>query len=158
MTIYSQPGVVYRPGVEIKLLHPDAKVPQYATPGSAAVDLCAMIEDGAILLRAGEGFAFNTGIAVSINDPNMVCVVNGRSGLRFKHCVAPLDDGIIDSDYQGEIKVHLFNSSYHDYTICHGDRIAQMMFQRVEHPNFMIVEQFSTQTERGVNGLGSTGR
>lgn len=148
--------------IEIKLLHPDAKVPQYATPGSAAVDLRALDwYDGdfeSVFILPGTGAIFGTGISVSIHNPNIVGIVEGRSGLRFKYCVSPLAAGIIDSDFQGEIKVHLYNHGNDDYTVYYGDRIAQLLFVPVIQPNFMVVSEFSAETERGVNGFGSSGK
>lgn len=148
--------------IEINLLHPDAKVPQYATPGSAAVDLCALeFNDGdfeSVIIGPGSGATFSTGIAVNISNPNIVGIVEGRSGLRFNHCVSPLAAGIIDSDYHGEIKVHLYNHGDHDYFVHYGDRIAQLLFVPVIRPNLMVVSEFSAETERGVNGFGSTGK
>ena len=151
-----------RPVIEIKLLHPDAKVPQYATPGSAAVDLCALgwldCDFECHIIEPGTSMSINTGIAVSIHNPNIVGIVEGRSGLRFKNHVSPLSSGVIDSDYHGEIIVQLYNHGKYDYTVSYGDRIAQMLFMPVIQPNFMVVSEFSTETERGVNGIGSTGK
>ena len=152
-----------RPVIEIKLLHPDAKVPQYATQGSAAVDLCACaiptVWQAQNVIFPGQSAKFRTGIAVNINNPNIVGLLDGRSGLGFKrgirlsNCV-----GIIDSDYQGEIIVSLHNDSDEIYYINKGDRIAQLLFVPVIQPNFMVVSEFSTETERGVNGIRSSGK
>ena len=153
--------------IEIKLLHTDAKVPQYATLGSAAVDLCAINllygdfshDFDSAVINPGSSAKFCTGIAVNINNPAIVGLLDGRSGLGFKHgirlsnCV-----GIIDSDYQGEIIVSLHNDSDNNYYINKGDRIAQLLFVPAIQPNFMVVNEFSSETERGVNGLGSSGK
>lgn len=149
--------------IEIKLLNPLAKVPQYATPGSAAIDLCAVNFlgedfDSATFFTRNE-LSFGTGIAVHINDPGIVGLVDGRSGLgikygiRLSNCV-----GVIDSDYQGEIIVSLYNDSDLKYTVKQFDRIAQLLFVPVIRPNFIVVSEFSAESERGVNGFGSTGK
>ena len=152
--------------IEIKLLHHDAKVPQYATRGSAAVDLCALklvygdfsYDFDRAIIGPGKSAKFSTGIAVNINNPNIAGLLDGRSGLGFNHgirlsnCV-----GVIDSDYLGEIVMSLHNDSDEIYYINKGDRIAQFLFMPVIRPDFMVVSEFSVETERGINGIGSTG-
>lgn len=146
------------PVIEVKLLH-GAKAPEYHTTGAAAIDLCAVGEFEQAVLRPGESHSFNTGVAVNINDPKIVALLDGRSGLgfskgvRLSNCV-----GVIDSDFQGEIMARLHNDGKEPYTIYHGDRIAQLLFVPVIRPNFAFVEQFTTETARGINGFGSTGR
>lgn len=145
--------------IEIKLLHKDAKAPLHKTPGSAGVDLCAMGDKEYYLIQSRGKAVIPTGIAISINDPSIVAIATGRSGLGFKHGVRLSNSvGVIDSDYQGEILLSLHNDSDKDYVVHHGDRIAQLMFVPVYQPNLMVVSEFSETTARGENGIGSTGR
>ena len=140
--------------IKIKLTR-GAQIPKYATNGSAAVDLCAII-DSPITLAPGERALIPTGIALSIPD-GYVGVVAARSGLACKKGICLSNGiGVIDSDYRGEISVGLFNSSKDEFTVERGERIAQLMFVPVESAVFVSTDSLD-ETERGEGGFGSTG-
>ena len=137
--------------VKIKLTR-GAACPEYATVGSAAVDLRAMT-DGAYTLAPGERHSFPTGIAISPETQGVVAIVAARSGLGIKHGINLSNGiGVIDSDYRGEIAVGLFNSSDKPYTVEPGDRIAQLMFVPVFCAEFIPTAQLD-ETERGAGGF-----
>ena len=140
--------------IKIKLTR-GAQIPKYATNGSAAVDLCAMI-DSPITLAPGERALIPTGIALSIPD-GYVGIIAARSGLACKKGICLSNGiGVIDSDYRGEIFVGLFNSSKDEFTVERGERIAQLMFVPVESAVFVSTDSLD-ETERGEGGFGSTG-
>ena len=140
--------------IKIKLTR-GAQIPKYATNGSAAVDLCAMI-DSPIILAPGERALIPTGITLSIPD-GYVGIVAARSGLACKKGICLSNGiGVIDSDYRGEISVGLFNSSKDEFTVERGERIAQLMFVPVESAVFVSTDSLD-ETERGEGGFGSTG-
>ena len=142
--------------VKIKLTR-GASCPEYATVGSAAVDLRAMTEE-AYTLAPGERHSFPTGIAIAPETKGVVAIVAARSGLGIKHGINLSNGiGVIDSDYRGEIAVGLFNSSDKPYTVEPGDRIAQLMFVPVFCAEFIASEELD-ETERGAGGFGSTGK
>lgn len=144
--------------VQIKYLDPRAKEfkPSYETPGSAGVDLRAMI-DKPIVVEPGETYLIGTGISIYLRDPNYAALVLPRSGLGHKHGIV-LGNlvGLIDSDYQGELKVSCWNRSSEAFTVQPLDRIAQMIIVPVVHAQFEEVEEFQ-QSERGTGGFGSSG-
>ena len=131
-------------------------LPEYATKGSAGLDLRACIEQ-TLIVPANGTILIPTGIAIHIGDPNMAAVILPRSGLGHKHGIV-LGNlvGLIDSDYQGPLMVSVWNRSTVDFSIEPGDRIAQLVFLPILHPTFEHVDEF-TQTERGVGGFGSSG-
>lgn len=143
--------------VRLKKLTPTAKTPTYATPGSAAADLYADLSEPIVLLP-GERFAVPTGIAISAGRSDIVALLFGRSGMGVKagvtlsNCV-----GVIDSDYRGEIRVSLINHGQTPYTVCPGDRVAQMLFAPVLRAEYEECESLD-ETERGQGGFGSTGK
>lgn len=142
--------------VKIKLTR-GASCPAYATDGSAAVDLCAMIEAPYELLP-GERHSFTTGISISPETRGVVAIVAARSGLGVKHGITLSNGiGVIDSDYRGEISVGLHNISDKSYVINPGDRIAQLMFVPVYAVSFTEVDELD-ETARGAGGFGSTGK
>jgi len=142
--------------VKIKLTR-GAKTPEYATNGSAAVDLRAMIEES-YTIAPGERHSFPTGLAISPETKGVVAIIAARSGLGIKHGINLSNGiGVIDSDYRGEISVGLFNSSDKEYTVEPGDRIAQLMFVPVFCAKFVECEELDS-TERGAGGFGSTGK
>jgi len=142
--------------VKIKLTR-GAVCPEYATEGSAAVDLRAMIDE-AYTLAPGERHVFTTGIAIAPETTGVVAIVAGRSGLGVKHGISLANGiGVIDSDYRGEIHVGLLNKSDVPYTGNPGDRIAQMMFMPVMAVNFIKSLELD-ETDRGAGGFGSTGK
>ena len=143
--------------VNIKLTR-GATVPEYATSGSAAVDLrAALEEDEVIVLAPGERKLIPTGLAISPESSEYVAVIAGRSGLGVKKGVSLANSiGVIDSDYRGEIGVCLINHGDEPLEVHRGDRIAQMMFLPVATANFLEVATLD-ETERGAGGFGHTG-
>lgn len=133
-------------------------LPKYATDGSAAIDLCAALEEGEMItLCPGERTLIPTGISIAPESSNVVAVVAARSGLGTKKGICLSNGiGVIDSDYRGEIMVGLFNTGKEDFIIERGDRIAQMMFMPVYAANLIESTELD-ETERGAGGLGSTG-
>lgn len=143
--------------VKIKKLKDTAVIPKYATPGSAACDLCFAGDEPEVIC-AGETKALSTGISISTGDSGVVALVYARSGLATKNGIAPANCvGVIDSDYRGEIKVALHNHSDRDYVVSPGDRIAQLMFAPVYTAAFELVDELD-ETERASGGFGSTGK
>ncbi|MBO7740580.1 MAG: dUTP diphosphatase [Clostridia bacterium] len=141
--------------VMIQKMRECAKIPAYATDGSAAVDLCAAIEE-AITLAPGERRLIPTGIAISI-PKGTVAILSARSGLSYKKGIAAANGiGVIDSDYRGEIFFSSVNLSSEPYTVTPGERICQMMLMPVFAMNFTEVESLD-ETLRGAGGFGSTG-
>jgi len=140
------------------MLGKDFPLPAYATPGSAAMDLRACI-DAPLTIEPGKQALVKTGLAINMKDPQLVAIVASRSGLSLKHQVHVAQGiGVIDSDYQGEIAVILANSSDVPYVVQPGERIAQLMFMPVTQVNLEFVSEFSTMTDRGAGGFGSTGK
>ncbi len=140
------------------LLSRGMEMPAYATDGSAAVDLRAAIDEGTtVVIEPGERALIPTGIAISPETKDVVAIVAARSGLAIKKGICLSNSiGVIDSDYRGEVCVGLFNTSKEPFTVCRGDRIAQMMFMPVLCANFIRAETLD-ETERGAGGFGSTG-
>src|SRR5690606_5445467 len=140
------------------LLNTKIPLPAYETPGSAAMDLRACIEEP-VVIPPGERRLIPTGLAINMMDPGLVAIVASRSGLSLKHGVHVAQGiGVIDSDYHGEISVILANDGGEPYEVSQGDRIAQLMFQPVVQVSLGFVEDFSTTTARGGGGFGSTGK
>lgn len=130
---------------------------QPSTAGSAAIDLRACIDTKQRVYPRGD-MVFSTGIAMHIKDPGLVGLVVPRSGLGIKYGIVLKNViGVIDSDYQGEIKVCLYNNSPYAYEVSPMDRIAQLLIIPVVVPQYNLVEEFRESTERGNNGFGSTG-
>jgi dUTP pyrophosphatase len=127
-----------------------------ATKGSAGYDLRAELSEPATL-DPGDVALVPTGIAIYLDDPNIVAKIYARSGLAIKHGITLANGvGVVDSDYQDEIYVGLANHSSVSFTIEDGMRIAQMLFEPVLHPAFSWVNDFTEGTERE-GGFGSTG-
>ncbi len=145
--------------VELKIIHPKMaeSLPAYATPGSAGLDLRACLEQ-AVTLQPGDTFLVPTGIAVHLADPSYAAVLLPRSGLGHKHGIV-LGNlvGLIDSDYQGELKVSLWNRGKEPFTVEPMERIAQMVIVPVVQAAFTLVDEFAA-SERGEGGFGSTGK
>ena len=143
--------------VNIKLTR-GMTAPEYATDGSAAVDLrAALEEDEIVTLLPGQRARIPTGLAISPESRDVVAVIAGRSGHGLKHGVTMANSiGVIDSDYRGEISVVLINHGTEPFEVRRGDRIAQMMFMPVLHASFLPVEELD-ETERGAGGFGHTG-
>ena len=132
--------------------------PEYATQGSAAVDLRAALEqDEVVTLAPGERALIPTGLAISPADTAYVAIIAARSGLGIKKGISLSNGiGVIDSDYRGEICVGLINHGSEPFEVRRGDRIAQMMFMPVATAAFTVVETLD-ETARGAGGFGSTG-
>ena len=148
-----------RPQVQLKILRPEiaAQLPQYATPGSAGLDLRACI-DAPLTVAPGETVLIPTGIAVHLANPAYAAVILPRSGLGHKHGIV-LGNlvGLIDSDYQGELMVSVWNRGSDSFVIEPFERIAQMVIVPVVQADFAVVDEFAA-SERGTGGFGSTGR
>jgi dUTP pyrophosphatase len=149
--------------MELKIKALDARVgreipaPRYATPGAAAMDICACIDEP-VTIPAGERAVISTGIAIALPSKDYVALMFIRSGLGIKKGIGLSNGvGVIDSDYRGELRVGLSNNSNEDYTVMPGDRISQLMVVPVMCPTPVFVEELD-ETERGEGGLGSTGR
>lgn len=132
-------------------------LPEYATTGSAGLDLRACLDDP-VELKPGETVLIPTGLAIYINDHQLAAVLLPRSGLGHKHGIV-LGNlvGLIDSDYQGQVFVSCWNRGNSTFTINIGERIAQMVFVPVVQVKFDQVDEFD-QSLRGSGGFGHTGR
>ena len=131
-------------------------LPEYATQGSARMDLRACLAEP-IVVKAQETVLISTGFAVHMQESTMAAMILPRSGLGHKHGIV-LGNlvGLIYSDYQGEIKISCWNRSQEDYTISPGDRIAQLVFIPTLQVSFTVVPEF-VKTDRGEGGFGHTG-
>ncbi len=139
-----------------KRLGGDIPLPEYATAGSAGLDLRACL-DGSLILNPGETRLIPTGLAIHIDDPGLAAVLLPRSGLGHKHGIV-LGNlvGLIDSDYQGQVFVSCWNRGQEPFTIQVGDRLAQMVFVPVAQVRFQRVDEF-TASPRAQGGFGHTG-
>lgn len=132
-------------------------LPDYATPGSAGIDLRACIEQS-LTIAAGQCELISTGFAMHIGDPMLTAMLLPRSGLGHKHgLVLGNLVGLIDSDYQGPLMVSCWNRSQQDYTIEVGERIAQLVIVPVIRAHFEVVEEFPS-SQRGEGGFGHSGK
>ncbi len=140
------------------LLSRGMTMPAYATDGAAAVDMRAAIDEGTtVTIQPGQRAMIPTGMAISLENANVVAILAARSGLAVKSGINLANGiGVIDSDYRGEICVGLYNSSDVPFTVNRGDRIAQLMFMPVYVAN-LIEAQTLDETARGAGGFGSTG-
>jgi dUTP diphosphatase len=147
--------------VQLKILNPklgkEFPIPEYATTGSAGLDLRACC-DAPVQLAPGETQLIPTGMAIYIGDPNYAAMILPRSGLGHKHGIV-LGNlvGLIDSDYQGELMVSCWNRSQDHFTLNPGERLAQLVIVPVVQTQFHVVDDFE-QTERGAGGFGHSGR
>lgn len=132
-------------------------MPNYATAGSAGLDLRACIDEN-ITIKAGQTVLVKTGLAIYIADPNYAGLILPRSGLGHKHGIV-LGNlvGLIDADYQGELMISVWNRSDKAFTLEVGERLAQYVIVPVMHAEFDIVDDFVA-TERGAGGFGHTGK
>ena len=140
------------------LLSRGMTMPAYATEGAAAVDMRAAIDEGTtVTIAPGERAMIPTGMAISLENANVVAILAARSGLAIKSGINLANGiGVIDSDYRGEICVGLYNSSNVPFTVNRGDRIAQLMFMPVYTANLIEAASLD-ETARGAGGFGSTG-
>ncbi|NKB47236.1 MAG: dUTP diphosphatase [Legionellales bacterium] len=149
------------PIIELKILNPALKesmaLPTYATSGSAGLDLRACLE-APQQLAPGDTHLIGTGLAIHIADPSLAALVLPRSGLGHKHGIV-LGNlvGLIDSDYQGELMISVWNRGSDHFTIQPGDRLAQLVIVPVVQATFQEVDQFQA-SERGQGGFGHSGR
>lgn len=148
--------------IETKIVSPlignSIPLPEYATEGAAALDLRACLET-AVTVKPGETVTVPSGIAISIHDAGLVAILAPRSGLGIKHGIVLANTiGVIDSDYQGEIKIGIRNQGPEPYTIQPGERVCQMLFMPVVQAALRVVDQFSEESSRGTGGFGHTGK
>ena len=147
--------------IQLKILDPrlgdTIELPDYATTGSAGLDLRACLESK-ITISPQETVLIPTGLAIYISDPTLAAVLLPRSGLGHKHGIV-LGNlvGLIDSDYQGQVFVSCWNRGQTSFEIDIGDRIAQMVFVPVAQVEFEHVDDF-TNSARGEGGFGHTGK
>ncbi len=147
--------------IQLKILDPklghSIPLPTYATEGSAGLDLRVCI-DAPIQIAPQQTVLLPTGISIYIADPGLAAVILPRSGLGHKNGIV-LGNlvGLIDSDYQGELKISCWNRGQDHFTVNPGDRMAQLVFVPVVQASFEVVENF-TQSNRGEQGFGSSGR
>ena len=146
--------------LQAKILDPrlgqEFPLPQYATPGSAGLDLRAMLKEE-IVLEPSQTVLIPTGLSIYIGDSGLAAMILPRSGLGHKHGIV-LGNlvGLIDSDYQGELMVSCWNRGQTPFTIAIGERIAQLVLVPVVQAHFELVEQFD-ETQRGAGGFGHSG-
>ena len=147
--------------LKVKVLDPrigqSIPLPEYATGGSAGLDLRACL-NAPLLLEPGQTHLVPTGLAIHLDDPGLAAVLLPRSGLGHKHGIV-LGNlvGLIDSDYQGQVMVSAWNRGAHPFTIEPGERIAQMVIVPVVQVALEVVESFD-ESLRGAGGFGSSGR
>lgn len=145
--------------LDVKILDPRLRdaLPRYSTAGAAGLDLRACVQSP-VTLAPGAAELVPSGIAIHLADPGLAAVVLPRSGLGHKHGIV-LGNlvGLIDSDYQGQVMVSVWNRSQQAFTINPMDRIAQLVVVPVVQVNLNVVEEFSV-SERGAGGFGSTGK
>ena len=145
--------------IDVKILDPRLtdQMPEYATPGSAGLDLRACI-DAPLVLAPNAWQLVSTGLAIHLADPAYAAMILPRSGLGHKHGIV-LGNlvGLIDSDYQGPLMVSAWNRSSTAYTLAPMERLAQLVIVPVVQASFRVVQDFDQATERGAGGYGSTG-
>ena len=147
------------PAIDVRIL--DARLkdspPHYATSGSAGLDLRACLQ-AAVTILPGETLLVPTGMAIHLADPGLAAMILPRSGLGHRHGIV-LGNlvGLIDSDYQGEIMVSLWNRGKESFALNPLDRIAQLVVVPVFQVGFNVVEEFDA-SSRGAGGFGSTGK
>jgi len=148
--------------VQLKILDPrlgtKIPLPQYATGGSAGLDLRACLEQPLVILP-GDTHLIPTGLAIYIANPGLAGIILPRSGLGHQHGIV-LGNlvGLIDSDYQGELKVSCWNRGKKPFTVEVGERIAQLMIVPAMQAQFEVVDAFFETSNRGEGGFGHTGR
>jgi len=152
---------MYAVKLQVKVLDPRIgttwPLPTYATSGSAGIDLRACLDE-AVVLQPNQTILVKTGMAVYIADPRYAGLILPRSGLGHKHGIV-LGNlvGLIDSDYQGELMVSVWNRGQQPFTLEPGERMAQYVLVPVLQAEFELVSDFD-QSTRGTGGFGHTGR
>ena len=142
--------------IRVKKLHPNATLPTYGSPEAAGADLYACL-DTPITIDPGDTYWIPTGIALEV-PKGCAGLIYARSSMGAKRGLAPANKvGVIDSDYRGEIRVVLLNHSKQPQTVSPGERVAQLLITPVLTPTYEETENLD-ETQRGVNGFGSTGR
>lgn len=142
--------------IGVKLLRQGAKMPTFGSAEAAGADLYACLEAD-VIIAPGKTAFIPTGLSMAI-PTGFAGLIYARSGLACKQDLAPANKvGVIDSDYRGEFIVALHNHGDTVRTVCHGDRIAQLVITPVLRPEYAITEELSD-TARGVGGFGSTGK
>ena len=147
--------------IKLKILDPrlgsEFPLPEYATDGSAGLDLRACLA-APVVLEPGQTELLPTGLAIHLDDPGLAAVLLPRSGLGHKHGIV-LGNlvGLIDSDYQGQVFVSAWNRGGTAFTVQPGERIAQMVIVPVVRARFEVVDDFE-ETARGAGGFGHSGR
>ena len=145
--------------IDVKILDPRMaeQLPAYATPGSAGLDLRACL-DAPLVLEPNAWQLVPTGIAIYLQDPGYAALILPRSGLGHKHGIV-LGNlvGLIDSDYQGQLFVSVWNRSDAPFNLAPLERMAQLVIVPVVQAQFNVVEEFAA-SERGEGGFGSTGK
>lgn len=147
--------------IDLKVLDPrignQFPLPAYATEGSAGLDLRACL-DQALTVEPGQTHLVPTGLAIHIGDPSLAATILPRSGLGHKHGIV-LGNlvGLIDSDYQGQLMISVWNRGQDTFTIEPGDRIAQLVFVPIIQAEFNLVNDFDN-TDRGEGGFGHSGK
>lgn len=144
--------------IDLKILDERVRdnLPKTATAGSAGVDLRALVDE-IVVINPGDTYLVKTGLAIHIGDPGYAALILPRSGLGHKKGIV-LGNlvGLIDSDYQGELMVSVWNRGKESFELKPMERIAQLMVVPVVQPEFNIVESFEA-SERASGGFGSTG-
>ena len=146
--------------LQVKVLDPrfgaEWPLPDYATPASAALDLRAAL-DAPLTLAPGDTALVPSGLAVHLADPALCALVLPRSGLGHKHgIVMGNGTGLIDADYQGPLRISVWNRGGEAFTIAPGDRIAQLLVLPLVRATLQVVESFE-ESARGAGGFGHTG-
>ena len=146
--------------LQAKILDPrlgaEFPLPAYATPGSAGLDLRAMLKEE-LVIEPGQTVLIPTGLSIYIGDPGLAAMILPRSGLGHNHGIV-LGNlvGLIDSDYQGELMVSCWNRGQSAFTVAIGERIAQLILVPVVQAHFDLVEEFDL-SQRGAGGFGHSG-
>jgi len=139
--------------VKVKKLHPEAQLPTYTRHGDAAMDVRSV---EAVLINPGERRLIGTGVAFEVPF-GYELQVRPRSGLALKHGISIVNTpGTLDSNYRGELGIILINHGSEPFSVAKGDRIAQIVFNKIEHTHIEEVDELS-ETNRGEGGFGSSG-